>query len=146
MENASKALIIAGAILLSILIISLGLMVYNNAKSAVGSADLSEAEIQAFNAKFTSYVGDNITGSQVNALIQQVITSNQSNINSKSGNYVTLTFTNLNGNEKTISVTNDVQNTSDNGIFQAATGKRYKVEATYSATTGLITAMSALAQ
>ena len=32
MENASKALIIAGAILLAILIISLGLIVYNQAK------------------------------------------------------------------------------------------------------------------
>ena len=32
MENASKALIIAGAILLSILLISLGLIVYNQAK------------------------------------------------------------------------------------------------------------------
>ena len=41
MENASKALIIAGAILLSILIISLGIMVFQNAKSTVGSADMS---------------------------------------------------------------------------------------------------------
>ena len=37
MENASKALIIAGAILLSILIISLGIMVYSNAKNTYGS-------------------------------------------------------------------------------------------------------------
>lgn len=42
MENASKALIIAGAILLSVLIISLGIMVYNNAKNTVGSANLSQ--------------------------------------------------------------------------------------------------------
>ena len=57
MENASKALIIAGAILLSILIISLGIMVFQNAKSTVGSADMSETEMQAFNGKFSSYLG-----------------------------------------------------------------------------------------
>ena len=33
MENASKALIIAGAILLAILIISLGIMIYQQASS-----------------------------------------------------------------------------------------------------------------
>ena len=58
MENASKALIIAGAILLSILIISLGIMVYNNAKNTVGSASLDKQEIQTFNSDFEKYVGD----------------------------------------------------------------------------------------
>ena len=36
MENASKALIIAGAILLSILIIGLGMSIFNASKTAIG--------------------------------------------------------------------------------------------------------------
>ena len=51
MENASKALIIAGAILLAIVIISLGLIVVNNTRNVTDNTNLSEQEIQAFNAK-----------------------------------------------------------------------------------------------
>ena len=76
MENASKALIIAGAILLSILIISLGIMVYNQAKSTVGEANLSSEATQTFNAKFISYTGSGISGTNVNALMQAIIANN----------------------------------------------------------------------
>lgn len=44
MENASKALIIAGAILISILLISLGIIMYNSATGTTDkAADTSEA-------------------------------------------------------------------------------------------------------
>ena len=50
MENASKALIIAGAILLSILIITIGLYVYSNAKSTIDNSltSMSKSEKDAF--------------------------------------------------------------------------------------------------
>lgn len=38
MENASKALIIAGAILISILLISLGIVMFNASKETTGQA------------------------------------------------------------------------------------------------------------
>ena len=45
MENATKALLIAAAVLIAILIISLGIVVYNKASEAVtGAGDLSEYE------------------------------------------------------------------------------------------------------
>ena len=50
MENASKALIIAGAILLAILLISLGIMIFNQAQDTVNNSGMSQAEITAFNA------------------------------------------------------------------------------------------------
>lgn len=78
MENASKALIIAGAILLSILIISLGILIFSQAQDTINSVNMSEQEIQAFNNKFTPYQGDNVRGSQVNALVQAVVSNNQS--------------------------------------------------------------------
>ena len=57
MENASKALIIAGAILLSILLISLGIVIFNQAKDVVSGSGMTQAEQQSFNAKFTQYQG-----------------------------------------------------------------------------------------
>ena len=76
MENASKALIIAGAILLSILLISLGILVYNQAKGTVSDADMSAEEVQTFNSKFSSYLGTNISGTKVNALVDAVVANN----------------------------------------------------------------------
>lgn len=76
MENASKALLIAGAILIVILLISLGIYIYSQAQQQVDSVNMDEQEILAFNNKFAPYLGDNITGAQVNALLQQVIASN----------------------------------------------------------------------
>lgn len=76
MENASKALIIAGAILLSILIISLGIMVYQNAKNTVGNANLNKQEIETFNSQWETYEGQNKTASEVKTMIRAVIASN----------------------------------------------------------------------
>ena len=79
MENASKALIIAGAILLAIVIISLGLVVVNNTRSVTDNANLNAQEIETFNNKFVAYEGTNITGARVKSLIQTAIASNQAN-------------------------------------------------------------------
>ncbi len=75
MENASKALIIAGAILLSILIISLGIMVYNNAKGTVSDSNLDAESVQTFNTKFTQYGGTQ-RGTALNSLIDAAISNN----------------------------------------------------------------------
>ncbi len=75
MENASKALIIAGAILLSILLISLGIMIFSQAQSVVDGSGMTEAEVNSFNAKFTKYQG-NIKGSMVRSLVQEVLANN----------------------------------------------------------------------
>ena len=78
MENASKALIIAGAILLAILIISLGILIFSQAQDTINSVNMDEQEIMAFNNKFTPYIGENKRGSEVNALAQAVLSNNQS--------------------------------------------------------------------
>ena len=77
MENASKALIIAGAILLAILLISLGIMIYNQAQNTVNNSGMSQAEIQAFNNKFTKYEATSgQPGSVVKSLVNEAISSN----------------------------------------------------------------------
>ena len=78
MENATKALLIAAAILVAILIISLGLAVYNKAANATDSADLSQAQVQAYNEKFLKYEGTSKRGSEVNALLTTVLNNNMS--------------------------------------------------------------------
>ena len=77
MENASKALIIAGAILLSILLISLGIMIFGQAQDTVNNSGMSQAEITAFNNKFTKYESTGgVKGSVVKTLVNEVISSN----------------------------------------------------------------------
>ena len=46
MENASKALIIAGAILLAILIIGLGIFIYRQAANTVSDTGMDQLSIQ----------------------------------------------------------------------------------------------------
>ena len=74
MENASKALLIAGAILIAILLIAVAMSVFNKSKDQVGAGDaqMSAYEIQAVNAQFEDYMGTNIAGSQVRSLIDLV--------------------------------------------------------------------------
>ena len=81
MENASKALIIAGAILLSILIIALGVFVFNQAKGAMGNTGLDDQKAAANNQKIEAYEGSNVKGSQVKNLIDIVRTNNNSATN-----------------------------------------------------------------
>ena len=78
MENASKALIIAGAILLSILIIALGVFVFNQAKGAMSNTGLDDQKAAANNQKIEAYEGSAIKGSQVKNLIDIVRTNNNS--------------------------------------------------------------------
>ncbi len=80
MENASKALIIAGAILISILLISVGVLVMNSINPMKKSAqDRSETmAIESFNAQFISYEGEQ-SGSQVRAMFSAVNASNAVN-------------------------------------------------------------------
>ena len=77
MENATKALLIAAAVLVAILIISLGLVVYNMAAETVGSVNLNEQEVQAHNEKFDRYKGVQ-KGTACNGMLNTVLTHNMS--------------------------------------------------------------------
>ncbi len=77
MENASKALIIAGAILIAILLIGIGMFLYQAAQQPISEAgsQMDEQAIRMFNSKFENYDGKQ-RGTSVKALISTVITSN----------------------------------------------------------------------
>lgn len=78
MENASKALIIAGAILIAILLISAGVylmgMLTKPQEQAGAKADTMA--IDSFNSDYTSYIGSSKSASEVKALLSRIISSN----------------------------------------------------------------------
>ena len=76
MENASKALVIAGAILISILIIGLGVFIYNGAAGTVKKANLNSQEAQAQNGQFESYFGTHVSATEVKQLLSLVRSNN----------------------------------------------------------------------
>ena len=78
MENATKALIIGGAVLLSVLIIGLGMAIFNMSEGATssGSDALDEATIKAANSKVTPYLGDKVKGVSVKSMLDGVQNAN----------------------------------------------------------------------
>ena len=87
MENASKALLIAGAILICIVLISVGMLVLNSTTDVtdqVGDITTSQAA-QSFNSNFTGYAGKQ-KGSSVKQLLSTIATNNQ--VQANGGNHV----------------------------------------------------------
>ena len=140
MENASKALIIAGAILVSIMIVSLGVLIFNRmGGTAKEMANMDEQEIAAFNSKITPYLGKSITGSQVNVLIQYVISNNLACVQSgETHKAITIRYP---GNNTGISVNASGITYGDSGASKrvdTGANKHYIVDGTYDSN-GLIT-------
>lgn len=84
MENASKALIIAGAILISIILISIGIMVINNAQIVIDQSGkaLDRQAIETFNAPYVTYAGRQ-RGSTIKTLAQSIIANNATDPDNK---------------------------------------------------------------
>ncbi|MEF2619393.1 MAG: hypothetical protein U0N02_01025, partial [Clostridia bacterium] len=85
MENASKALIIAGAILLAILIIGLGIFIYRQAANTVSDTGMDQLSIQQFNGQFENYLDKQLTSTSAKALIDTIKTNNAGKQSGESG-------------------------------------------------------------
>ena len=92
MENASKALIIAGAILISILIIGLGVAVYQAASGTVKRANLNSQEALAQNEQFDNFFGNQRTAQDVKQLCSIVRSNNITGDTGEETKNVTLLF------------------------------------------------------
>ena len=135
MENATKALIIAAAILIAIVLISLGVYVLSIGTDAISGADMTEQEISTFNAKFTSYAGENVMGSKVNALLSAIATNNTTE--GENGKQIKVTCSELSLSGQAI--------TPGTTTYKVSTGKAYKVEFTQN-TSALIDAVTITAK
>lgn len=80
MENASKALLIAGAILIVIVLISIGMMIVQNASGITDSATDTATKqiIEVFNQEYTRYQGKQ-RGASVKTLLASISANNASN-------------------------------------------------------------------
>ena len=77
MENATKALLIAGAVLIVILLIGVGMLIFNSSTQPVQTAvtQMAAQDKQIFNAQFENYAGVQ-NGTSVRTLLANVISSN----------------------------------------------------------------------
>lgn len=118
MENASKALIIAGAILISILLITLGIIVYNGSKSTIDTSmgSLDSTAVQMTNSKIMQYVSNNQSAPMVSALINQLAA--EANNNGESVEVSLGSATGKKASKDILALASSVK-----------TGSRYKVEA-----------------
>ncbi len=140
MENASKALIIAGAILLSIVLISLGLIVVNRTQNTVKNANVDQQEITSFNNQFESYVGKNKTAAQVLSLAQAVQSSNVAEQSNGTNRYIEFNA------DKTEQLPGNAEGSTPESIptiliskFSALpSSKRYEITIQYDKVTGYV--------
>lgn len=81
MDNASKALVMVGAILISVMLISLGVFLFTYARDNAESTTrmMDATMVGSFNEQFLSFCGTNIKGSSVVSLISKVNASNKQN-------------------------------------------------------------------
>lgn len=80
MENASKALLIAGAILLVIAIIGIGMAIFGQAQTVVGQTgtQIDTMAVQAHNSMFDNYVDKtNVKGKSIKELCAKIANYNQ---------------------------------------------------------------------
>lgn len=139
MENASKALIIAGAILISILLIGVGMLVFTGSKGGIDEAisQMSDTEKQMFNNKFVSYEGPKTKGASVKTLIGNIINSNNTN-QDIDGKIVSI------AGDKKIEASAKALNADEMSKFKSEinTGATYDVTLQYEDKTGLVTTVT----
>jgi len=78
MENAAKALLIAAGVMVAILIISLGMSIFNSNSEITddASSTLESTAILAFNKQFSYYFSESASGSSAKALTSKILNHN----------------------------------------------------------------------
>ena len=129
MENATKALLIAAAVLIVIIIISLGVYVVGmgNDQMQQGEQTLSDLEVNSFNNTYENYEGTSVAGSRVNSLLKTVFNHNLMESD----------------DTRKITVDGDVSLSADaEKQVTVGTGKRYSVVCNKDKNSGLITSIT----
>lgn len=113
MENATKALLMAGGILLAILIISVLVITFQKTGNVSKSYDksVSQEEITKFNVNFTKYLGQDLNIHQVITITNFAKSNDVTVVNPKT----TANIDNSNINAKKYSIT--INNYDENGYI-----------------------------
>jgi len=94
MDNASKALVMAGAILIAVMLISLGVLLYNRATDVATSSldSVNAVKNNADNQMYAQYLGAGKSKSQACSLLDLVMANNSNSENliliTTSGSYI----------------------------------------------------------
>jgi hypothetical protein len=124
MENASKALIIAGAILLAILLISLGIYIFTGAQDVTKKSGLDSQAVSVVNSAISKYEGSRKSASDVRSVRNEILAANKKfHDEGEDSNRIT-----INGGSAT---DYDASNLND-------TQKIYTIKLTYNNDTGYI--------
>ena len=82
MDNAAKALIMAGAILISLALVGLGVYIFSMAKDLQGNAEgeMEAAAISSTNSALENFAGTRVKGSTIISFLEQVRIKNSQGI------------------------------------------------------------------
>lgn len=74
MENASKALLMAGGVLISLMVLGALLLMFNSLSNyqESGTQDTREAQVIEFNNQYETYLRDNVRGSDMISLMNRI--------------------------------------------------------------------------
>ena len=116
MENGSKALLMAGGILIAMLVIVLVVVVFNNIGSFYSSKGSSEAseQIAKFNLEYEAYNRDDVMGIELVSLLNKINNYNSQN----------------DGTEISTNVKNLIEYDEDNKVDSEFKGKTFKCNKT----------------
>lgn len=115
MENAAKALIIAGGVFLAIMVLTIGVYLISNLSVVSDSyvTDLDSVELQKFNSDFEVFVGrNNITAQEIVTIISLVQQKEQEIIITINGNGSCTTWSE---SEKNEFLQNNVEKSKEKG-------------------------------
>ena len=78
MENSSKALLIAGCVLIAILLISVGMNLFNSSSQTSEQVESTTkaTDVTMFNSKFLKFVSTSTTSSKAKEFLEEVIKNN----------------------------------------------------------------------
>jgi len=157
MENATKALLMAGAILIAIILIALGLKIVNSNKGVTEQVDKlsTSMEVSMFNSQFEPYTRQLQSASETKTLIDKIIANNW---NKNKNEFITIYYyVKGNNNNNSPNYKLDYDNFSTNvgamqnnqilkDILQAinniANNSKFKISCQTSGNTGRITSIS----
>lgn len=140
MENASKALIIAGAILLAILIIGLGMFIYNQAADTLDGAQIDGQKVDSYNREFLQYEGTK-QGSQVKTLLNNIKSHNRKA--EDASQVIIATEEEYESNAKVSAPSQESKEDVDDGIsgIKILSAKTYNITFAYDPDSGYVTAV-----
>lgn len=142
MDNASKALVMAGAILIAVMLISLGVLLFNQARERTTGlvAGVDSDIVNSHNNIFENFVGVNKSQADVRSLVSRISAYNANTADSAKYGKITVSGTGIGGNQTTGYTLNESQ--AKAGMFYTIKVTNYYTSTDTSGTPGCIKTMT----